>query len=401
MSFPRPRSSANLRALALLCLLGCVALLAGCVGLSLKDPGVPMSQRDLGLRLRTREFAATFAGSVAVTADGIRAASTNKMVQADTIRWKLGAGGAIRQAALSTDPVLALAEIWTLSSQMTAFFEDGAGTNLLGNRLPEARARSRELLTNAVELAHQGLSAGEFSQMEKFVTAHVARHPIADISFEREPVSAHWKGFGTEKSTAGTTPEAVADLAGRAALVSQQLRDEAKWRIELAGTEWSDALERTERTAESLDATIRRIAAVSETAVPAVTSAVARAGREFQAGLDPAVQRIEMQWSNTVTVLRQEREALMRNISAERAALVKAVGEQRSALLQELDRTARAVTDKAAAEMRRAVQDIALYAILFVLVLLGLPFGFGFIAGRAAGRSRTSQDTRTAPPEPK
>lgn len=361
---------------------------SGCLGLGFKDPGQPLSARDRALRAGTREFAGTFSDAVAQAADSIRAGTTNPAVREAAMRWKLAASGAVREAALRSDPILALADLWVFNRQMVRFFETGAGARLFGEAAPAALAKARALETNVMALARDTLSAAEFQRMETFVEGHARDFGLADLASTREPVGAHWKGFegATEPVASGTTPEAVADLAGRVALTGRQLRDEVAWRLELGSSELESTLQRMREAAEQLDQALRRIASVAEQATPALTSAVTTAASAVQAGFLPALERLETQWTNTLSVLRGEREAVTRDLARERAELVRAAGEQRQALMQEVDRTARAVTTQAMAEARGTLRELALYGVLLAVVVLGLPFAFGFLTGRVLGR---------------
>jgi len=367
----------------------------GCFKLALKDLGQPMSPRDLALRNRTREFGGAFAEAVQGTADAISAQSTNKAVQAEVARWKIGASGAASDAVLRADPMLALADVWVLCRQMADFL--GAGTNQFGAAHAMASAKARQLETNVSVLAQAALTDAELQSMSAFVAEHAERFPIRSLSFQREPVAAYWMGStnAPQKFTVGTTPEALAELSSRVALSTRQVRDEMRWRLEVGAGELESALKRTQETAEQFDQALRRIAAVAEIVTPAMTSAVALATKELQAGFLPALERVEGQWTNTLAVIRQEREAVARDLAKERAELIKAVGEQRSALLKELDRTAVALTDQAATHLRATIRDVAIYAVLFVLVLLGLPFGFGYLAGRAMSRRGGESGAKT------
>lgn len=384
-----PACRCRSRSLLAAALLGLVAAVgSGCLGLNFKDPGQPLSARDRALRAGTREFAGTFSDAVAQAADSIRAGTTNPAVRDAAMRWKLASSGAVREAVLRSDPMLALADLWVFSRQMVQFLESGAGARLFGEATPRALAKAHVLETNLVALARDTLSAAEFQRMETFVDGQARNFGLADLTFTREPVAVHWKGFegATEPVSSGTTPEAVADLAGRVALTGRQLRDEVAWRLELGSSELESTLQRTREAAEQVDLALRRIASVAEQATPALTSAVATAASAVQAGFLPALERLETQWTNTISVLRGEREAVTRDLARERAELVRAAGEQRQALMQEVDRTARAVTAQAMGEVRGTLRELALYAVLLAVVVLGLPFAFGFLTGRVLGR---------------
>jgi hypothetical protein len=369
-------------------------LLSGCLSLKLQTPDTPLPPRDLKLRTQTREYATLSAELVRNAADAIAERSRDRQVRDQAVRWKIAASAALRNASLHTDPVLALADSWGLARQMAEFFGGGAGSNLFGARQPLALTNAQALAQRAADLARGGLSPAEFSQMEKFVGDYAARYPLRDLSLAREPVAAHWTGFGTRpaKPTVGSMAEAMNDLADRVTMMGQQVPEEVRWRVELGAGQLDDGLTQARAAADRLDRNLQRIAAVAENTPPVVTNAVATAVRELRESVLPSLDRLEKQWGSTIASLRQEREGLARDIASERAALVTAVGEQRLAIMKEFDKTAQGVTDRTLQQARGMVRDALFYVVLLVAVVLGFPFGFGFLAGRMSARKPARKD---------
>jgi len=125
----------------LACALG-AALLGGCFSLSVQTPGEPLPPKEIRMRTETRQFAAQISERVQRVADAIGVQSSDAAVQADALRWKIGASVASRGAAYRSVPRLALVDTWTFAAQMDAFFRDGAGRQQFG-AMPTRRTRRR------------------------------------------------------------------------------------------------------------------------------------------------------------------------------------------------------------------------------------------------------------------
>ena len=424
-------------------------LLCGCKLVQIQMPGEPLSKRDRALRYATREFAMVFTDTIQTAADVIGTHSTNRTAQAAAVHWKIAASSAMRKAVLRSDPALALVDAWTLCRQMTDFWAVGPGTNVFGDCQNIARTNSARLEERITRLARTGLSGGELAQAQEFVTNQARMFPLKSLTFEREPVGARWPGFKDQLDTAGTAAEAVSDLAGRVGLLGTQLPEETRWRLELSARAANEAWTETRAAAERLETNVNRVVAAVETVpqvltnslrdlrdgflppiermeqqwsnvvttdlqrVVAVVETVPRvltnALHDLRDGFLPPVARLEQQWTNTLTVLGHEREGLMLDIAKERALLVqavtdqriavlKSVDEQRAALMNDVNHLASEALDHSLAQGRGLVRDVLFYAVLLIVVVLGLPFFFGFMVGRVTSKiGRSSQ--KPAPPQ--
>jgi len=437
--------SSSLGALAL----ALAVLLCGCELLQVQMPGEPLSKRDRTLRHSTREFATVFSDTIQTAADSIGARATNRVMQAAAVHWKIGASGAMRKAVLRSDPALALVDAWTLCRQMTDFWAVGPGTNVFGDLQNIALTNSTGLEARIAGLAQAGLSAGELSQVAEFVTNQARSFPLKSLTFEREPVGARWPGFDGSLDTSGTAAEAVSDLAGRVGLLGTQLPEETRWRMELSARAANEAWAETRVAAERIEADLSRATAAVESVprvltnslrelrdgflppiermeqqwsnvvttdlqrvvnvVETVPRVLTNALHDLRDGFLPPVARMEQQWSNTLTVLGQQREAFMRDVAKERASLVqavieqrvavlKSVDEQRAALMQDVNHLARETLERSLEQGRGLVRDVLFYAVLLVLIVLGLPFFFGFLLGRVT--SKVGRSSPKTPPLP-
>ncbi len=372
--------------LPLLSLLALALLLSGCKLVEFKMPGEPLSKADRALRIQTREFAAGFAAAVQLSADQIARQNPDPQAQADVVRWKIGAIGAVRKSALRTSPTSALVDTWVFCRQMSDFFDHGAGAHLFGEAHSLALTNALAQEEQIAGIAGTILPAAEWRKMKPFIAGHALKFPLLELGFERESATAHWEQVAgqTNVPPAGTTADALADFADRLQFMGEQLPAEVRWRVSLETRRLDEALAETEQTLRNLDAGLKRIAETAATAPGSVSNAVL----ELRAAFLPVLERFEKQWAATLDTLTRERAALARDIATERAAVVQTVVQQRAAVMKDVERMAGDLADRSLLQARAMVKDVLRYALLLALVVLGLPFVFGFLAGRISARVR-------------
>lgn len=393
----------------LILLLVLLHLATGCKLVEFKMPGEPLPKEDFVLRGQTREFANALSATVQHVADSIASQTDDPAIRTHCVQWKIGAESSIRSATLRSSPKLALVDAWAFCRQMTQYLDQGAGAHLFGPFQMMALTNSQALERRLAETARTLLSGSEFSRMDKFLAEYVAGFPLRTISFEREPVAPRWEDFEQKPSKmppAGTTSEALSDVADRLQMLGQQVPDEVRWRLTLEGEELQAGWARTSVTLDRLDAALRTVAdaaasspAVMTNAVLAMTNAVS----ELRSSFLPVLERFQGQWEATTRTLQTERQALTETLASERAAVLKAVDEQRAAIMKETQGIARDVVDRSLTQVRGVIRDVLFYAVLLAGIVLGLPFLFGFLLGRAWGRgrlSKTPSGQQTAAPAP-
>ena len=380
-------------------LLLCVVLaqfVTGCKLVELKMPGEPMRKEDFALRGHTREFAGLLAATVQHVADSIARQTDDATIKKHCAEWKIGAVNAMRNATLRSTPKLALVDGWAFCRQMSHYLDEGAGARLFGPFQAMAVTNSQALERRLAATARTLLSGSEFSKMDKFLGEYVAQFPLQTISFDREPVVPRWEDFEGKPVAvppAGTSSEAMSDLAERLQMLGQQVPEEVRWRLTLEAEELETGFARTGATLDRLDAALKHIAEAAAASPAAVTNAVV----DLRAAFLPVLERFQGQWDTTTKTLQTERKALTETLATERAAVltavgeqrvavVKAVDEQRAALMKETQEMARDLMDRSLKQVHGVIRDVLFYAVLLVGIVLGLPFVMGLVVGRAWGR---------------
>jgi len=379
-----------LGARTLLC--GALPLLSACSLLTIKTPERPLTTPELNARVLTREISAQFAAAVDSCADDIAATEHDEAVLDNALRWEIAAIGETRRAALRVSPMMSLLDSWALAEQMRAFVAEGApGGALFGAHQRAVREISTAYADETQALARSVATPQQFGAYQSFVTAYVRDHPLVDLGFARASVVALWSreqgGGAPIVDSLGTIAEAMSDTAERLEIFGDTVPTQMMRRTELALAESGYSRAQLKAALARLDESLERLQAVAES-TPAL---VHGAEMQVRSSLREVLDRLQASAREGESTLHTERTALFEEIQSERMALVAAVDEQRRALAQDAARISGQVVRDAGAQLRDLAGEVLLLGIVFLVVLLGLPFAAGYLLGRARHGDGTSR----------
>ncbi len=372
----RPAGAVGVLLVLLFCLQGCSLF-------SLESPAKPLPRRDLNARMLTRDYAQRFSESVALAADDIAARSADPDIQLKTLQWKSNATTANRRAATQIAPMISLLDTWAFSAQMREFLGTGAGSTLFGDQQSIARNAADTLETDIQRLAASLAAKDEYASYAQFVDGYVRDHPLTGLDFARASVLDLWVSQtgqqATLLSTLGTAPEAMSDMAERMRLYGDQLPEQALWQAQLAVRESGYRKEDLSDAMQRIDGRLAQIASLAETSPEQIRGLVA----EVRTDLLEVADRFDRSWINLLQALRAERVAFTADFRNERAEMTSSLSAQRAALMQDADHTLVQLTEAAWGHLRTLMRELALWAILALVIVLGLPFVAGYYVGRA------------------
>lgn len=379
-------------------------LICGCKLVEITMPGDPLSKQDLALRTQTREFVTSAATTIEQAAGVIERDSQDAAIATRAAQWKIGAIGSLRKASLRTTPVLSLLESWSLTRQMALFLNHGPGAQAFGPLQAVAYTNSLALEKRIASTAELLLSTSDFKQMDQFIKEYADQYPLKDFNFEREPVVSRWVEFrgNVDSPPAGTTSEALSDLADRIQIVAQHVPDEVRWRVGMESKQMEGAMVRAGVTMEKVDTALKRIAEAAASSPTTISNAV----QELRNGFLPVLDRFEKNWGSTLGTVQQEREALTKSFSLEREAVMKAVDQQRAAMTQTIDQQRAAImqdvhkltvdtVEQSMKQVRGLARDILFYLVLLVAVILGFPFAIGVWVGRISAKRGLKETSKS------
>lgn len=249
--------------------------------------GVPENQMsEAELRARMVQFSNLFARIVTGAADemstGLRDTDESRRI----LLWKRNVITECRDAALDIDPKAALLDTWTLCIQLRRYFQEGPGTDYLGDRGPTALRAALEAEAQVEEIA-QDLLGVRFAEAERSVAEFAARYPMTGgfgrRSFARpsdedaSQASLGWilaiplvpfRGLNLGIDDAAAAVRDFSIVADRFSTIIDHLPEEVRWEAQLAlydveARETTEvlrqSLDRLSRTSSSIAATLDRI----------------------------------------------------------------------------------------------------------------------------------------------
>jgi hypothetical protein len=384
--------------------LGAVSTLAlgGCITLTLDVSGEKLPPEQQRARIETRQYAADFIERVARAADIIADGTEDTSVRANALRWKIGASTASRRAAYRSEPELALVDTWALAVQMEYFFAEGAGKTLFGSQQQVALDTARALARDADALAARRLDPAVLADNRQLVSDYVARERLSDLSFERAPIAPSWREAVARRlaKSVSVAPEALADASDRLDIYGRRIPDELRWRAELAilesGIRPADLSHALKRFEEELT----KLSALAQTQPELAMQRLAA----LQAEMTRVFDSFDRRWVQTLAMLQVERATLVKDLEAmrvamdatierERNALYSAISVERAALAADATRIGKELGPLLMDKLGEVVNEALLLLCLLVLLLIGLPFLSGFIAGRMLTRRSKAAGT--------
>lgn len=338
----KPFGLCSQRALVML-----VALSASCVSVpqqtaNMKSAGVE-HLTAAQLRDMLLQFGGEFTQAIELTADSVRAASADPRVRYRALQWKVAAARNIREAALLSDPLLGLADVWLFTVQARMFVESPPPTyevlpsgfqNVAVEVMREQEARAGQLATDVVGVERA-------TRAERRILEFATAHPIDPLTLGRTSVMAADSTLlrhvgGGIGGTMAATYWSMRDVADRASSINDALGKELRWNIELLAHDLATLLG-VDSTLGGLRNSLDRIAALADTLPALVSGERAVVLEALHDELATLTAEIDDMRRETLDAVSAERVAVIEAIARERVALLDAVTSERLATLAAVD----------------------------------------------------------------
>lgn len=333
------------------------------------------------IQLQAFETGRAISTTIESAADRIQAASTDDAVRRNALLLKISAIPLVQEAALRTDPVIAAADLYAFTIQLSDYLEAGAGKTSFGAEQPIALSAAADAERAARDVVEGNLRSGQLSaRSEAYIRTWAAAHPMQGPALRRASIlSSDWKALGLSDNSlaasVGNMERTLVNVTYRLSYLNETLAAQARWNAELAGGE------------------VLRAPAV-DSLVGTVSTSLGSVGTfadEFPAFLDgwrEALMRdVDRQRILAFDAVADQRVALEAALNLEREVLMRQVREERIAAFLSIDSVTVRTLDRSAAILRRLIFQVALSAAAVVALLLGGGFVL-FSRWRAAAPQR-------------
>lgn len=370
----------RLRALRRAVLVLAFAAQCGCSLLSIKTPETPLTPSEQEARLLTRDYAAHFSSTMTHLIDDATAKDGDPAIRSQAVRLKLGVVSESTRAATGLSPMGSLLDTWAFAIQLRDYLVSGAGAELLGAAQPDVRQGATQLAEEADELAKKATGA-DYSRYQAFVSRYAFRYPLANADCERPSVLSTWAVEENGKAplrAEGTVAQALGDFSDRMRIYSEQVPAMGLWQAERTLDRAGVDAAAYRAAFRSIDAQLAKISTLAETSPALVHEAIA----DLRSSLNASSDRLDNAWMEMLRTLHVEREALATNVASERENVTTALDVERARISADAAQIAARAVDTSWNELRKLVRETLLLLIVLTLLLLGLPFAAGYLAGR-------------------
>lgn len=366
-----------------------VTLINGCelVSVNIESSTTPLTQKELNMRLLTREFAAQYFKETEKGADAIVENAQSKSQYNQAVLWKIYAIEGMQLSIFRVSPEAALLDAWIFANQVKEYYSSGIGQSIFGKQQYIAVDTSEYLSTQINQLAKDLLTRNEYKKMQLFVHEFTKNNAFTGHVFTRTPAFQSWlKSQGIDESeavsTLGTMPEAISDLSDRLSNISTVSPKLLTWKAELIAN--NSAL-----NGETLGATLDAINQASEKFQDYVINNpeyMRMLAVEMGSVLTPLLEKFDTQTNQKLGLLSLERQAIELLIEKERIAIGVMISTERQSITDSIDKIAQNALKTAISELTQSLSNIILYLIVFIILIFFTPFGLGFLIGKQQAR---------------
>jgi hypothetical protein len=361
----------------------CVSVLPGCSLITIESPAEPLPERDLRARALTREFALSYATAIAIESNRIMASSESLDTRLSALRWKIDSTSKAFVASTHMSPLMALVDTWTLTAQTHEFMHSGQSPFASTPLQPELVETTVTLRSQVEMLARRVFNDQEFRRMHLLVADHARDYPVVAIDGARVPVTNNPDIASHDDllalTTVGTPAEAMSDIADRMRLYGMVLQYSTRWQVELLALESGIGSDDVKLAIQNMDSHFSDLADFAS-ASPEIAE---QAAADLEKALRNGTADIEEASLMFMTALTAEREALFEELDEQWRFLAVELDAQRAATATDLERIASGLADELWVNMDQLANKLSLLLIVLIVLILTLPFGAGYLLGRA------------------
>ena len=333
------------------------------------------------VRLRMRALAEPLSAAIVESADRIMAGTADQTVRREALLFKIEAVPAMREALFRPNPYNAVLDSWVLTLQMSDYFENGRGKEVLGDAAPIAINTCRYLQSQIESVAASMTLSGKAADLKEFAEKWAHEHPIRhSIAGRESTVSLATEVDIQERFSSTEALDSIVvmldDMGRRLDIYSAQMLNQARWEAELLTMDLGK------------DYQIEKAIPLAENAIQSATDIVEVANRllpSLELALTTVAsvpEVIRMERTIAIESLKKERIAALDHLTRERQAAIMELREliikERMALTNEMERIRRNVVDHTflrLAQLTAAVLSILFIGIIVLMILARRMFG--------------------------
>ena len=184
--------------------------------------------------------------------------------------------------------------------------------------------------------------------------------------------------------TVGTMPETISDLSSRINDYSDKIPKMAKWRTEAYLYESGVDSVDINAMMDSIKLITSRISYVAEHTPELLDTVLIK----LNAQLTPLILRLDERWGETLWKIGEEREALIQAFDEQRLTISETLALEREVIMADLDVLAKDLVEQSWVHLKELIVKSLFLILLILIVMLGLPFGLGYLTGKTLAKRK-------------
>lgn len=365
-------------------IIGVVFFLNSCSLVRIESEQKPLEVIDLNTRLLTHEYVGHAMNVTQNASDSILKTKPNQKVQQLLLSWQINTAKQLKKFGFQPSPQVSLVDVWTYTLKADQFFKKYEDENLNEQQLQIITAATSDNLARIQKIASSVKSKKDYVDLSGFVKNQAAKSPFKVINFDRmESVKDAYFEFketpdDVAVETVGTLSEVVSNMGSKISYGSDLTRKQLQWETQLYLNEKGIDSIKIEQKIKEFQAQTERLISVAENAPELIDGTLI----SFREQMDPLFYGLDEGISNAMWRLSEERAEVGMIVERERYALDAMVKREREALTEEAHTLVDEGIKNTMEELRGTIRTIALLALLFIIVILGLPFYAGYLLGK-------------------
>jgi hypothetical protein len=375
--------------------------LHSCTLLKIESADRPLSINDINTRYLVQSYAMEALLLSESALDSIMMLSKEPDIRLEALKWKLKMTTQLRKQSFQPIPQLrkqsfqpiprvSLTDTWAYLICVRDYIATETEAPVLGEY--------QSIFVNACEINVQGieriavntLNKREYPRYKEFVEAYAEQHPLtAENELYYKPIRKDYLAFkqvpdSLAIQTVGTLSQVVADASNKLDYTSELAGKKLAWRTELFIKENGLDSASLEKRFGILENELMRLVNVAENSPEILSEAV----EDFRYRVQPLFRGLNTRIEQAVSSLSRDRAALDRMILRERVALDTIIQREREAIVLEAKGIADSGIKSAMKEVNRMIRNVLFFVALALLIVLGLPFYFGYLTGKRSAKQK-------------
>lgn len=316
--------------------------------------------------------------------DSILKSKPNQKVQQLLLSWQINTAKQLKKFGFQPSPQVSMVDVWTYALKADNFFDTYKNENLNEQQQQIIKSATSDNLMRIQKIASSVKSKKDYIALSDFIEKQAAKSPFKTIDFDRmESVKdAYFKFKETPDDlaveTVGTLSEVVSNMGSKISYGSDLTRKQLQWETQLYLNEKGIDSIKIEQKIKEFQLQTERLINVAENAPELIDDALIT----FRQQMDPLFSGLNTSVSDAMLRLSEERLLIDGMIERERYAFDKMLQRERKILTEEAHTIVNDGVKNTMAELRSTIRTLALLGILFVIVILGLPFYAGYLLGK-------------------